>query len=60
MSERALEFVENWVSENVTAEGTTPATPDVGNSQAKLLARQCIVAASAAGIPEYEISRGLR
>jgi hypothetical protein len=47
MSERALEFVETWVSQHVTAE-TDPA-------QAKALARQCQEAASHEGISMSEI-----
>jgi hypothetical protein len=47
MSERAIEFVEVWVSEHVRA-GLTA-------SDAKALAAQCVEAAKDEGIPESEI-----
>lgn len=47
MSERAIEFVEVWVSEHVRA-GQTAA-------DAKALALQCLDAAKAAGVPHSEI-----
>lgn len=53
MSERIIAFVENWVSENVHAEGH-PA--DGKNTQAKALAEQCRAEAIKAGIPESEIN----
>jgi hypothetical protein len=46
MSMRAVEFVENWASENIAADAVEPAPA---------LASQCIAAASAAGIPRSEI-----
>ncbi len=52
MSERVIAFVENWVSENVHAQGY-PAEGD--NTEAKALAEQCRADALAAGIPESEI-----
>jgi hypothetical protein len=52
MSMRAVEFVENWVSENIGADGEKPA----GNgASAAVLASQCLAAADAAGIPRTEI-----
>jgi hypothetical protein len=47
MSERAIEFVEVWVSEHVRT-GQTAA-------DAKALADRCLEAATAAGIPPSEI-----
>jgi hypothetical protein len=52
MSERIVAFVENWVSENVRAEGY-PLEGD--DTQAKKLAAECREAALAAGIPASEI-----
>jgi hypothetical protein len=52
MSERIISFVENWVSENIHAEGYPAEGEDV---QAKSLAAQCRAEALAAGIPESEI-----
>jgi hypothetical protein len=52
MSERAIGFVESWVSENIRAEGN-PADGD--NSQAEAFAAQCLKAAEAEGIPQAEI-----
>ena len=47
MSERAIEFVEVWVSEHVHG-GQSPG-------DAKGLAAQCLAAAKSAGIPQAEI-----
>jgi len=47
MSERAIEFVEVWVSEHVRA-GQTAA-------DARALAAQCLESANAEGIPHSEI-----
>jgi hypothetical protein len=52
MSMSAIEFVENWVSENITADAPPPA--DVG-AAAHALASQCLAAATAAGILQSEI-----
>lgn len=52
MSERIIAFVENWVAENIRAEGYPAEGDDV---QAKSLAAQCRSEALAAGIPESEI-----
>jgi len=51
MSERVIAFVEEWVSNNVRAEGY-PGGHDV---QAKELAQQCRAEALEAGIPASEI-----
>jgi phosphopantothenoylcysteine synthetase/decarboxylase len=50
MSERALAFVEEWVSDHIHA-GEHP--------QAKALARQCLADASAQGIPAGEIGESI-
>jgi hypothetical protein len=52
MSERIIAFVENWVSENIHAEGY-PAEGD--DTQAKDFAAQCRAEALQAGIPASEI-----
>jgi hypothetical protein len=52
MSERVIAFVEEWVSNNVHADGY-PAEGD--DAQAKVLAQQCRTEAVEAGIPESEI-----
>ena len=53
MSERALEFVETWVTEAIEAMDELPAEGD--DSKAKALALACIKAARQEGIPESEI-----
>jgi hypothetical protein len=63
MSQRALEFVETWVSENIKAtgdeaEGVKPEgdKPEADNTAAAtVLAAQCLKAAWAEGIPQSEI-----
>lgn len=52
MSERALEFVEFWVSEKIEREGL-PA--EGAASPAKQWAAECVEAAGEEGIPESEI-----
>jgi hypothetical protein len=52
MTERVIAFVEEWVSDNVHAEGY-PADGD--DAQAKVLAQQCRTEALEAGIPSSEI-----
>jgi hypothetical protein len=52
MSMRAVEFVENWASENIAADAPPPA--DIG-AAASTLAARCLDAATAAGIPQSEI-----
>ena len=54
MSERALGFVEEWVSEHIHGGASAGAT-----AQAKTLAAQCVADAAAAGIPEYEIAEAI-
>ncbi|MGO9359684.1 MAG: hypothetical protein ACLP1D_18810 [Xanthobacteraceae bacterium] len=53
MSERALEFVETWVSENIYSNSSAPK---VDSSGAEALAARCRAAANAAGIADAEIS----
>jgi hypothetical protein len=52
MSMRAVEFVENWASENITATESNPGDP---GAKALALASQCLEAATTAGIPQSEI-----
>ncbi len=52
MSTRAIEFVENWVSENVKASGNQKAGD---KATAIVLASRCFEAAEAEGIPQKEI-----
>jgi hypothetical protein len=52
MSERIIAFVENWVTENVHAEGYPP---EGDLTQAKTFAAQCRAEALASGIPAAEI-----
>jgi hypothetical protein len=52
MSERIIAFVEQWVSDNIRAEGYPPEGDD---THAKKLAAECRAAALAAGIPASEI-----
>jgi hypothetical protein len=56
MSERALGFVEDWISENVDAE---EGTPEAIATHAKALASQCLADANAEGIPASEISESI-
>jgi hypothetical protein len=56
MSERALGFVEEWVSEHVHAHEDPP---EGDNSQAKALATQCLADASAQGITSTEIGEAI-
>jgi hypothetical protein len=51
MSDRAIEFVETWVSDHI-AEG---AQPGDGAARAKTLAAQCLTDAAAEGISSIEI-----
>jgi hypothetical protein len=53
MSERALEFVETWVSEKIEEEGY-PEENEA--SPAKAWAAECVKAAGEEGIPALEIS----
>jgi hypothetical protein len=53
MSQRGLEFVETWVSENIKATGGEPG--DDNTAAATVLAAQCLKAARAEGISQSEI-----
>jgi hypothetical protein len=53
MSERALEFVETWVSEKIEEMEELPAEGD--QAAAKALANECMKAALDEGIPAAEI-----
>jgi hypothetical protein len=55
MSERALAFVDEWVSDHVHAQD---ASGDV-EVRAKTLASECLAAASKQGIPASEISEAI-
>jgi hypothetical protein len=52
MSERALAFVEGWVSDHVHPEGYEP---EGDNTRAKQLADECLSAANAEGISRIEV-----
>jgi 5-enolpyruvylshikimate-3-phosphate synthase len=52
MSERAIAFVEEFVSENVHAEGYEP---EGDHSQAAAFAAQCLASAKAEGITDAEM-----
>lgn len=52
MSVQAIEFVESWVSENISAKGRQV---EGINPQAEALAALCIKAAKAEGISQAEI-----
>jgi hypothetical protein len=55
MSERALAFVEEWVSDHVRAQD---ADGDI-EARAKTLAGQCLAAAGKEGIPAAEIGEAI-
>jgi hypothetical protein len=55
MSERALAFVDEWVSGHVHADD---AEGDI-EARAKILAGQCLADASKAGIPASEVSEAI-
>jgi hypothetical protein len=55
MSERALAFVDEWVSDHVHAED---ADGDI-DVRAKTLATRCLAAAAKAGIPASEINEAI-
>ncbi len=56
MSERALAFVEAWVSEHVTAADHAGAD---NTARAKTLANRCVADASLVGIPAAEIGEAI-
>jgi hypothetical protein len=55
MSERALAFVDEWVSDHVSAED---AEGDI-EARAKALASECLAAAGKEGIPASEIGEAI-
>jgi hypothetical protein len=59
MSERALEFVETWVSEKIEAKDVAAAGGTASSLQtlAKSLADQCVKDAQGNGIPKSEIDK---
>jgi hypothetical protein len=56
MSERALGFVENWISENIHAGADAP---EGDSPEVKKLALKCVDAANAEGISELEIRESI-
>jgi hypothetical protein len=52
MSMRAVEFVENWASENIAAD---EQATEIAGATALALASRCLEDARAAGIPQSEI-----
>jgi hypothetical protein len=52
MGERAIAFVEEWVSENIHAEGYEPESD---HPQAAAFAAQCLASSKAEGITEAEM-----
>jgi hypothetical protein len=58
MSERALAFVEEWISEHVTGADADAADGSNG-ARAKALANRCLADASTGGIPAAEISEAI-
>jgi hypothetical protein len=54
MSTRALEFVEEWVSEKIEAMDELPAEGD--EAAVKALAAECLAAARQDGIPDTEVN----
>lgn len=57
MSQRAIDFVNNWIDANVDAR--RPADMEHHDRRPQRLAEQCAAAAEAAGITEAEIKDGL-
>jgi hypothetical protein len=56
MSERALAFVEEWISEHVTSADHAGADD---TARAKALANRCLADANLAGIPATEIGEAI-
>ena len=52
MTKQVIEFLENWVSNNIFAEGYEPEGDD---SEARVRAAQCVEAAKAKGITSAQI-----
>lgn len=57
MSQRAIDFVNNWIDANVDA--SRPADMEHHDRRPQRLAKQCAADAEAAGITETEIKDGL-
>ncbi len=57
MSQRAIDFVNNWIAENVDA--TRPTDMAHHDRRPKQLAARCAADAEAAGMTESEIKDGL-
>lgn len=57
MSQRAIDFVNNWIDANVHA--TRPADMAHNDSRPKQLAAKCTAEAEAAGISKEEILDGM-
>jgi hypothetical protein len=53
MSKRAVEFLEEWVSENMVK--PVAGAPDGDDSEARLRAEACLIAAKEEGIAKEEI-----
>jgi hypothetical protein len=53
MSKRAVEFVEEWVSENMVKR--VAGAPEGDDSEARLRAEECLIAAKEEGIAKADI-----
>ena len=53
MSKRAVEFLEEWVSENMVK--PVAGAPEGDNSEARLRAEECVIAAKEEGIAREDI-----
>jgi hypothetical protein len=53
MSKRALEFLEEWVSENMVK--PVAGAPEGDDSEARLRAEECLIAAKEEGIAKEDI-----
>ena len=53
MSKRAVEFLEEWVSENMVK--PVAGAPEGDNSEARLRAEECVIAAKEEGIAKEDI-----
>lgn len=51
MTEKAIEFLQEWINEKVQA----PETPTQINREAEVLAKQCAAQAANAGVPLEDI-----
>jgi hypothetical protein len=60
MSERALGFVEEWISDHIATQGGVSASVSVpDDGRAAMLAKQCQADAAAQGISQAEISESI-